>query len=344
MTDRARSRVLAAASALATLVALEVGLRLRDAVRRPRLAADEARTDETTLRLHRIVDDPNLGYEPRPGAVVERDGTVYRVNAQGLRGDGDVAAKRPGERRLVILGDSVAFGFGVDEPATFPVLLQRRLAARERGLRILNLAVLGYRTGQEVRRLERDGWALEPDGVVIAFCLNDFDDYAGGPPSPDRRVTFGFRWQAPRRMAGLELPDPTPVLDRSRLFRVLSGPFRVDYYAWVAADPDRRAKVARAFARLGQDLASRGVPGLVAIFPVLVDGATYPYAEVHRFVADAARHAGLEVVDLREVFPAGDLGALRLAADDVLHLNARGHAFTAEALASCLADARLRCT
>jgi lysophospholipase L1-like esterase len=331
------------AAAFATLLALEIGLRARAAWREAGRAAAERRHMVATMLLHRLSDDPVLIYELRRGVTVERDGTVYRINAHGLRDDRELPPKGPGERRVLVLGDSVAFGLGVEGPRTFPALLEAALDRQRPPTRVLNLSVLGYRTAQEVRLFERDGWALEPDAVILAFCLNDFDDYAGDPPPPEPAPAFGLRWQAPRRLGPLELPEPVPWLDRSALFRTATGRLRVDYYRWVASDPGRQEKVWEGFRRLAAGLSARGVPGMVAVFPLLVDGRPHPYADLHAMVARHAAAAGLAVADLAERLPAGALADLRQTPGDVLHLNERGHALAASALAPCAADARLRC-
>jgi len=337
-------------STLMALVGLEGALQIRQMLWYRTTAAEQERlalTQTTTLRLHRRSQDPVLKYETRPGAVVERDGVLYRINAQGLRDDTDVPPKQAGERRLVVLGDSIAFGLGVDQEWTFTHLIENALHKTRPMTRVLNHSVLGYATDQEVRLFERDGWSLEPDGVVVAFCLNDFDDYSGELPLFDPSTHLaegGFRRLAPRRLGGVELPEPLPLLDRSLFFRKLSERLlRVDYYRWIGTDVERRQRVAAALGQLGNALSSRGLPHFLVIFPILVDHGSYPYTDIHRFVSERATAAGFKVVDLLEAFSTESLAALRLQPNDVLHLNKRGHMVTARVLAPCLADPALHC-
>jgi lysophospholipase L1-like esterase len=288
-----------------------------------------------------------LKYELRPGAAVERDGTIYRVNAQGFRANDDVQSEKRGKRRILLLGDSVAFGLAVDYEDTFGQLIERELTANGMPTEVLNLSVLGYKTSQEVRMLERRGWQLSPDGVILAFCLNDFDDFSGvlplldpsGPLPPGR-----FQRLPPRRLGSIELPEPMPLLDRSLLFRKLSGrSLRPDYYRWIGTDPALRKEVAEAIGRLGKVLSERGIPGLVVIFPLLYQLDDYPYEDIHQFIASEALAAGLSVMDLTTAFRSERTQVLRLRPGDVLHLSKVGHAITARALIRCTADAGLRC-
>jgi lysophospholipase L1-like esterase len=343
------SLVLLAVSVGSTLMALEGAVRLRDLLHGSRMppAARErlATTVQASMQLHRPSPDPLLIYEPKPGAVVQRDGTVYRINTLGLRDDREVEPPATSERRIVILGDSVAFGLGVDDRHTFARLLERSPGGPP--LRVLNQAVLGYKTAQEVRRFELDGWRLQPAGVLLTFCLNDFDDFSGELPmlAPRGPIAPGdFRRLPPRRLGGLELPESVPVLDRSRLFAKLSERLlRLDYYRWIGGDPQRRAEVAEALADLGRQVHAGGVPALVAIFPLLVETDPYPYRELHEFVAASGRAAGMQVIDLLDPLAAGPLAAVRRSPDDVLHLNELGHTLVARALAGCLRDPGLRC-
>ncbi len=203
-------------------------------------SSENETVERATLRLHVASDDPVLKYELRPGAAVERDGTIYRVNAQGFRANDDVQLEKRGKRRILLLGDSVAFGRGVDYEDTFGQLIERQLTANGMPTEVLNLSVLGYKTSQEVRMLERRGWQLNPDGVILAFCLNDFDDFSGELPlfDPSGRLPPGrYQRLPPRRLGSIELPEPMPLLDRSLLFRKLSGRLlRIDYYRWIGTD------------------------------------------------------------------------------------------------------------
>jgi hypothetical protein len=130
-------------------------------------------------------------------------------------------------RLYPLLGDSIAFGF-VDHEWTFTHLIENARHKTRPMTRVLHQSVLGYATDQEVRLLEGDGWSLEPDGVVVAFCLNDFEDYSGELPLFDPSTHLaegGFHRLAPRRLGGAELPEPLPLLDRSLFFRKLSEHF-----------------------------------------------------------------------------------------------------------------------
>jgi lysophospholipase L1-like esterase len=115
------------------------------------------------------------------------DFTPVTTNAQHLRMARDVAEKKKGIR-IVVLGDSVTFGYRVpvafhrDKPGDFsagdkpyPLLLEDSLRAKFPGteIEVLPLACPGYTSGQGLAWLQRDIAKLEPDIVLACFGWND---------------------------------------------------------------------------------------------------------------------------------------------------------------------------
>ena len=110
--------------------------------------------------------DPELLYTLRPGRFVyaQREfAHEFRVNRLGLRDD-EAALDGP---EIVVLGDSVAMGWGVAQDDAFPAIV-----ARETGRRVLNAAVSSYGTVREMRMLDRiDQRRLA--WVVVQYNAND---------------------------------------------------------------------------------------------------------------------------------------------------------------------------
>ena len=75
--------------------------------------------------LHEFRPDKPWLYGLRPGAEgrLGDSAVTYRINADGFRGPRYVRPKPPGKTRVVVLGDSVAFGYEVEEADAFPRLL-----------------------------------------------------------------------------------------------------------------------------------------------------------------------------------------------------------------------------
>lgn len=122
--------------------------------------------------------DDLLGWTARPNATkVHRDSVhgfevTYRINADGLRGPQKEKDKRSGIRRIVLLGDSNGFGWGIPEGEHFAPLLEALLPDTE----VFNLSLSGYGTDQQLLRFKREGLTLEPSVVILQVSPNDFEE------------------------------------------------------------------------------------------------------------------------------------------------------------------------
>ena len=97
-----------------------------------------------------------------------------KLNDRRMRGPVIPWEKAPGERRVLILGDSVAFGVGVAGEQCFDRLAAARLQQDGvDGITIVNLSVPGYAPWQQLDMLQTEGMAYDPDVVIYAFCPND---------------------------------------------------------------------------------------------------------------------------------------------------------------------------
>ena len=101
---------------------------------------------------------------------------AVRINASGFR-EGDVPLeKTPGRTRIVVLGDSVAYGFGARLEDRFSEVIERSRPTTE----LVNLGVSGYSTDQELLLYRELGAAYRPDVVMLLFVSNDVG-YNGRP-------------------------------------------------------------------------------------------------------------------------------------------------------------------
>lgn len=120
-----------------------------------------------TERHYFLSYDPVLGWKHRPGTVATYKTTLVRIDADGFRvADG---ARDREDSRVLLVGDSQAFGDGVSAEETFGAQLE----AKNPGLRVLNAAVIGYATDQELLYFETRGKAFAPNVTVLS--MNAFD-------------------------------------------------------------------------------------------------------------------------------------------------------------------------
>jgi hypothetical protein len=279
------------------------------------------------------------GWAARKGINATLADRPVTLNAQGYRGRALSLPRGRGVTRVVVLGDSVAFGLGVSDDETFC----SRLNARDNGIEVANLAVQGYGPDQELLKLERDGLRLEPDLVVVAHCLaNDLAEamlpvslYDGRTPKPRFTLLQG-RLQLDG--SSLVLSPAARTLQRlsdgSHLFNRLvalvpktpptAGPHWRERYADALRDETAALRLNVALVRRMRELCQeRGITLVVALFPDRFSYREKPEL-VLRFVA-ALRAEGVPLVDLSARFRGRGLRLKDVALDGTGHLSAAGH-------------------
>ncbi len=302
--------------------------------------------------------DEDLGWRLRPDTSASWLGVPVRINERGMRGPlPRVPRDRP---RALFLGDSVVFGFRLeDEADTLPAQLERRLRASSSGpVEVLNGGVGGWSPWQEARFLEQVGDELEPDIVLLGFVLNDVTEKLGLERFGGVDVGFQLRhsresglagWLAGSAWADLlrELVARFDVGSSSRLAAQERELLSVYDLIGRPLDPE----VERAWEltlpnvdRIGRWCAEREIPFLVAVFPYTIQLIAPPGEDFGAPQVRLVRHcvrAGWPVVDLREPLMRAIRDEGKTEFDlylDAVHLSAEGHSVVAAALEEALAE------
>ncbi len=290
---------------------------------------------EGALRLLGLAEMSPSGYAP---VNTKRRG-MAPTNSRGYRDGERDLAKRPGTRRLLSLGDSFAWGAGIQWDDTYAQRLARTLP-RRRGepWEVVQLALPGMTTVDQASQLHEEGLAYAPDVVLLGYVLNDSED----PEAAEARRARD--WAEEKQ----EKHEPR-LLDASALFRVVSARlhataenrrrvagylsmYRPQAPGWVAGQ--------KALKLMGGRCTERGIPLVVAIFPLFGQplDRSYPFAAIHAQVAQAASAAGAKVVDLYPAY-AGlrwDVLVVDGASDE--HPNEIAHRIAADVLRKALDD------
>jgi lysophospholipase L1-like esterase len=126
------------------------------------------------------IKDDVLGHRLQPNTeVVERapEFTVrYATNDQGFRAGpklGESAAPTQETERILVVGDSFAFGYASNWSDTWTARTERYLKAMGMQVEVINAGVPGYDTRSETLLLERVIERYQPSVVLLAFLPND---------------------------------------------------------------------------------------------------------------------------------------------------------------------------
>jgi len=311
-----------------------------------------------------FLQDSRMGHRLRPGArtlysTVEFT-TELSINAQGVRDDRDLGPKRPGQTRVVVLGDSLVNSVQVAAKDTFMAQLERELSAADpsRDWQVINAGVQGYGPVHEWLFYRHVVDALEPDIVlIVAFVGNDATeayDKAGwidnGPPASDSTAA-AVNWA--RRLARSSMVLQTARVRWDQLRPDTAGPGTerplAAYLATPSIEVTRGLEVSRdAFGRIAAMAANRGAHTAIILMPARfqVDDGDYGrlrervQAAGHELIRQAATERfttalmplGLPMLDLLPVIQAQpDPAGLFFQRN--IHLTPRGHQVVGHALA-----------
>jgi hypothetical protein len=137
-----------------------------------------------------MVADPWFSYIHEPGIFDTVQGVGVSINSHGLRGPEFASAKPAGTIRLMILGDSVVFGWGVEEAATFPRLLQAEMDRSGIPVAIIAAGVGSWNTRTQYEWFRRVGVDLAPDMLLLLIVENDTDPKREGFTEVSRAELF----------------------------------------------------------------------------------------------------------------------------------------------------------
>lgn len=172
---------------------------------------------------------PVLGWDKPPGARVQMQRPEYasllEINNKGLRGPERDYPKPPGTRRVLMLGDSFAEGYTVEEALSVRALLERGLESGGCGpTEVLNGGTAVWSTDQEYLFYMLEGRRYAPDVVILFFFYNDLyynttDVAFGGRTKPVFALVDG-------QLVLQGTPIPAPP-ESERVSRMEPRPFRL---------------------------------------------------------------------------------------------------------------------
>lgn len=316
-------------SALIALLALLISLGAAEAL--VRIFDLAPAVGRAKVGRFQISSNPLIGYEPIATGI--HNGGRY--NSLGFSDVEHSHEKDPEVFRILVIGDSVADGFGVERVEDiFPRILEEELRTSGSKVEVINLGIMGYNTRQEVALLAERGLAYSPDLVLLAYCLND------------RRVDDGFimaglwrRERALERDGLISIVDGSQMLFRSKLLLLAYSAYRnLRSSSRGSGDLGRLKSFAEdsVVESLGilKDLSRRAdFSVLVTVFPYLRDFETYSLGNDHDWIAQEAHRIGIDVLDLLPAMKGCRNGLFEEIRVDELHPNPIGHRCAAQAIA-----------
>ena len=118
-----------------------------------------------------LPDNPRV-FGLKPSFEGRFTGVDVNINSFGFR-DEELNVKKPGEFRIMGLGDSVLFGYKVKQNYDTLSVLENKLKEDNISISIVNTSVPAYAFPHEVETYNYFKNSVKPDLVIVGFVLND---------------------------------------------------------------------------------------------------------------------------------------------------------------------------
>jgi lysophospholipase L1-like esterase len=212
-------------------------------------------------------------------------GALHIFDRNGMRRMTPFPPKLEDRCRILVVGDSLTYGTGIDEAQTYAATAERLLEQHYR-VEFLNLGVGGANSEDVLDSIRRFMPELHPDLVVYGVCHNDFLPSGVGMLTAEHAYAFPL-------LKSLK----HALMRHSRIMRLTSDAYhtallrlglRADFYDQILANfRDYQGRFARDVKLMNDEVVAQGLPPITAI---VLDQFPAPRSRGHRIteVAESA--------------------------------------------------------
>lgn len=316
--------LLVLASVLVFFIIGEVVVRYLQSIKQlPNYAKNQVTAEQKKINAM----NPRLIPSDNPKLYVQFDPEDPRVNKAGMRWR-LYSEKKPADTiRIAVIGDSVAFGFGLAPEESFPVMLENMLQqGSNKRIEVINFSVTGYGIEAYNEVYVTKARNYQPDIVLMTYILNDMT-----PPSDIFAIIRDVM------KGGGQLKKVAKVSQFAAWLMVTwneaKNSLRGDRsFTSLYEDPATLEKLKAHLDTLKNHVESDKAQLVVFVFPYFTELDDYPFKGIHAKVDKAIGDVGAEYHDLLDDFQQHDATAIQLQAGDITHPNAAGNRIAAQAM------------
>ena len=255
-------------------------------------------------------DNPKIGHVHKPGSEMELMNVTVSINSDGFR-DREYPVEKGDAYRIIALGDSLTFGWGVEQEDTFQYILEE-LLSKSGSVEIINFGTGNYNTEQEVNLFFEKGVKYNPDKVVLFYFIND----AEAAPGKSGLWFLGYSHLISFYWSRIN----------SLMNNVFASKSFTDYYsALYAEDQEGWRNSKKALLELKDYCRERGITLQVVLLPELHDTENIIFGEVYDKIALFLEQSGIDYMSLAKLFQGhGNQMELWVSYDDA-HPNKLAH-------------------
>lgn len=262
--------------------------------------------------------NPRIGFSHKPSSVGKFMGVELRMNKQGWRADHDYFIQpSPNIKRVMLLGDSLTLGWGVERRQTFAGLLEQKW--NDKRIELLNLGHGNFNAVQVAELYFQQGFQFKPKVVIYYFFLNDIE--------PIQKQS-NYTWLGQSKLLSLFWSRTRILLPK--LFGAESD--YLSYFHKLYSKPSLGLSEAQsAITQLNDHVKRNGSQFLVIMLPDLHQLKPYPFSAEHTMMKFFFKSHGIEHFDLTQEFSKIKQAKELWVARDDAHPNAKAHEIIAEA-------------
>jgi hypothetical protein len=296
-----------------------------------------------TLGALEIVARRGVFDNPRPRSTRVESKASSPLEQPNFRNRAALLARQGDDFRILVVGDSFAWGDGVHPEDTFAMRLETRLDAVSRGpdFEVINWSRPGWNTVMEYRSVEANIDEISPDLLLLAFVLNDAEPFNAEKVAALR---VGLVDREPR------LPPSAYLYRHSRFYSMIWDRLEntrkrrayTAYYPSLFEGPDWKACL-RALESFRDLTRERSIPMVLIVFPIFDSPMddSYGYGSLHDRMREVAESLGIPVLDLMEAYRGVNVYRLAVVPFTDAHPNELAHRIAADATLDFLARGRL---
>ncbi len=282
------------------------------------------------------ISDEVLGYKLKPdfsGYFPKYLGNIsISINSQGLRDYERDYTKS--QKRILMLGDSVTFGSGVDFEEIYPRLLEQKLNESGYDYEIIKTGVGGYEFSQEYDYYFHEGYKYNPDIVIINVVLNDIFQPDLGRMKENFEKYGDYNSQDSAIKSLVKKTCHSCVFIYSIVHNYNNDYFGVVYKTW--ENESELAEYSNKLNSLNSELKSKNVTLFLVIFPYADQFGNSRYGLLpQEKIKSLAKSQNISYIDLTSFLDVADYKKYYLSYDR-LHMNTEGNKFVTEIVYSDL--------
>lgn len=120
-------------------------------------------------------EDPYLLWRHKSHYDSDFQGAHINLNDMGFRDTYEISTWNKSNIRILIMGASPSFGWGLENAQVYSTILAKKFSERNISASVINASQIGYSSHQGKMLLEKIVSTLKPTHIIFSYILNDLD-------------------------------------------------------------------------------------------------------------------------------------------------------------------------